>query len=334
MNEILIRKAFEERIPILKKLGQYVAETITTTLRIKFNDPEQLRKVLQIPVEPRVKDADSFIEKAFVRKFKADPLNEITDQVGVRFVVLLIEQIAIVSDIIEQEPSWKATKDRDFEEEKYDDPNYFDYQSVHYVIHLKKDLDRDGIIITPALPCEIQIRTILQHAYAEMAHSCSYKPKMKLPKADECVVLRALAKGSALIETTDDVFKEINNKFNTHNKKIEELMHCARKLYEESTKSAPMVNSKASNNIIITYRDKLNDLSPEELELWFNQSKQVQIAITTCRERSPLFRDAVIVILAWLIDKYKIETVEYWPFDATILENIYCALGESTRGSF
>ncbi len=49
-----------------------------------------------------------------MRKRKVDPLAEITDQVGVRFVVLLLEDIERIGTIVEAGP-WLAQKDRDFQ---------------------------------------------------------------------------------------------------------------------------------------------------------------------------------------------------------------------------
>ena len=51
---------------------------------------------LRIPPKPRTKGEVSFLEKAFYRKAYVDPYVEVTDKVGVRFVVLVASQIQMV----------------------------------------------------------------------------------------------------------------------------------------------------------------------------------------------------------------------------------------------
>jgi putative GTP pyrophosphokinase len=208
MNETELQSAFEARRPALDALGRWVTHTIIEVLEGQLGSKSAVAKFLQIPPNPRVKETDSFLEKALVRKRKSEPLSEITDQVGVRFVVLLLEDIDRIGKIVEEGP-WLAQKDRDFQQERLEKADYFAYQSDHFVIRTLSEITFDGTLIPADVPCEIQIRTILQHAYAEMAHSSSYKPPVRLPEEDQKHINRSLAKGSALIETTDDVFGDI-----------------------------------------------------------------------------------------------------------------------------
>ena len=90
MTESELERAFAERRSVLAALGEWVAEKITASLREALGSDEAVSKFLQLPVKARVKDTDSFLEKALIRKPKPNPLEEITDQVGVRFVVLLL----------------------------------------------------------------------------------------------------------------------------------------------------------------------------------------------------------------------------------------------------
>ena len=59
--------------------------------------------------------------------------------------------------------------------------------------------------VKPYLTCEIQIRTLLQHAFAEVSHDSTYKGPYKNDKG----ILRHLAKSMALMEATDDYFCNI-----------------------------------------------------------------------------------------------------------------------------
>nr|WP_249804714.1 MULTISPECIES: hypothetical protein [unclassified Bradyrhizobium] len=58
-------------------------------------------------------------------------------------------------------------------------PYEFRYQSVHYIVRSRGDQKLDGQNITAGTPCEVQIRTLLQHAHSELTHDTIYKPSVK-----------------------------------------------------------------------------------------------------------------------------------------------------------
>ena len=146
MNETEFRKRYETEKPIYNEWGKFVNDIVIKELMGLINDPEESKLFLKIPPNPRVKESKSIIEKAFYRKKKySDPFTEITDKVGVRYVVLLVDDIVKVSEVIEKNNAWVFSKDRDFEDEKLKNPLLFDYQSVHYVVKNKEEISRDGI---------------------------------------------------------------------------------------------------------------------------------------------------------------------------------------------
>src|SRR6185437_12088519 len=108
-----------------------------------------------IPVVPRVKGDDSIVQKAFYRGKKyQNAYEEIEDKVGLRFVVLLTEDIRIIEEALNSSSQWTATMARDFEEERDARPYEFDYQSLHYILRSSLPLEFEGVQIPPDLPCE------------------------------------------------------------------------------------------------------------------------------------------------------------------------------------
>ena len=103
IDERELKENFQKRIPMLEALGNWVRETINAELSKELGDGIALQNFLKILPIPRVKSVDSFLEKALVRKPKADPINEITDQVGIRYVVLLQSEVEIIGNIIERQ---------------------------------------------------------------------------------------------------------------------------------------------------------------------------------------------------------------------------------------
>lgn len=333
MTEFELRNAFENHKASLAAMGDFVTTTIIAELEQQLGSKSIVEKFFQIPPKPRVKETDSFLEKALVRKPKDNPMLEITDQVGVRFVVLLLEDINRIGNIV-QSDQWEWKKDRDHDRERLENPDYFAYQSDHYVVRAKKDIDFKGVIIPSQTPCEIQIRTILQHAYAEMAHSSDYKPSVHLPEEDRKKVKRSLAKGSALIETTDDVFKEIKNRLHEYNRSIEALLARSNKLYFELT--GENYSSPTALGLLIadTYRELLKAVTPDQLTAWTEERPWLGERLTKKRANSVFYRDPVVVLLGWLITENEMAIPKRWPVDSSYLENFYETMGLSTNSLF
>ncbi|HYG36806.1 MAG TPA: RelA/SpoT domain-containing protein [Clostridia bacterium] len=333
MNEAELKLEFEARGPALEALGAWVTEEICAALEQQLGSKAAVSKFLQIPPKPRVKETDSFLEKALIRKPKSDPLSEITDQVGVRFVVLLLEDIDRIGRIVETGP-WDAQKDRDFQEERLEKPDYFAYQSDHYVIRTRSAFEFRGVNIPSRMPCEIQIRTILQHAYAEMAHSSSYKPPVKLPEEDQKHVNRSLAKGSALIETTDDVFREIKDKLREYSASVDALLARSSEIYKtltgETTNSATMLGQLVAD----TYRGFLKDVTPDQLNGWIDKRPWFGPCLLKKRNESVFYRDPIVILLGFLVTENETAIPKRWPVDSSHLEDFYTALGISTNGLF
>lgn len=333
MNENELRVAFEERRPVLQKLGEWITEVICSELKVQLGSPVAVEKFLQIPPKPRVKETDSFLEKALIRKRKASPLTEITDQVGVRFVVLLLEDIDRIGRIVKSD-RWSWQKDRDHEQERLEKPDYFAYQSDHYVITTNNSIIFGDITIPPGLSCEIQIRTILQHAYAEMAHSSDYKPSIHLPEEDKKRVKRSLAKGSALIETTDEVFKEIKKRLHEYSESVEALLVASSQIYSEITGEKSNPDTHLSQIIGDIYRELLKEVSPAKLKKWADERKWLGDVLTKKRNESVFYRDSVVILIGWLVTEHQLTIVRKWPVDSSYLEDLFVTLGISTAGIF
>ena len=136
--------------------------------------------ILYQNLENRTKDVKSFERKARRDKY-VDPQNEITDLAGIRIITLFERDVYNISDLI------KENFEIDYinSEDKSDllDADRMGYKSVHYVASLsEKHLKIEKYSIFSGMVFEIQIRSILQHAWAEIEHDRNYKLKGNLPK--------------------------------------------------------------------------------------------------------------------------------------------------------
>jgi putative GTP pyrophosphokinase len=203
-EEDFLEQWYRER-PLVEAWGKFVAQNLMDQIT-PLVAPLAADIFVRMPASPRVKGDGSILTKAFYRdKNYADPLAQITDKVGVRFVVLLAKEIAIVCRAIEECAAWEASKDKDYEEERAKSPYEFRYQSVHYVVRNTTERQVGDVRVPASIPCEVQVRTLLQHAHSELTHDTIYKPSV-LQTPD---MHRAAAKSMALVEATNDYFEQL-----------------------------------------------------------------------------------------------------------------------------
>nr|AXB84833.1 RelA/SpoT [Clostridium butyricum] len=320
-NEFL--KCYEEEKKYLIEWGKYISEYILKQLE---RENINVDKFLKINVTPRLKDNNSIIEKAFYRgKGYTDPINEITDKVGIRFVVLLVDHIKIIENIIEKNDEWTNSRDRDFEEEREKKPEFFQYQSVHYIIRNNIEINVNNTVIRQNTPCEVQIRTLLQHAYSELTHDTIYKPKQNVNP----LVKRLVARSMAMIETTDCIFKEVNDTMiSEKNTKSNNLLP---KIKQEYSKfRVPDRNEKLEDLIIETYSDKIESISTEEFEKFIeNNIEAIKNQIITKYDKQLLYRQSIIILIYFLVEKYPIYVKSVWPLTNDLIKPIYMLMGIS-----
>ena len=162
--------------------------------------------IVKIPPRHRVKDKISFLYKALYRKKTYEnPILDIEDKIGTRVVVLKSSDVDDVAEKIAESSFWISKTTRDIRREIEDSPKLFDYQSVHIVVSPTNETADYPDEIKPLLTCEIQIRTLLQHAFAEISHDSTYKG----PYKNDREIIRSLSKSMALMEATDDYFCNI-----------------------------------------------------------------------------------------------------------------------------
>jgi ppGpp synthetase/RelA/SpoT-type nucleotidyltranferase len=94
---------------------------------------------------------------------------------------------------------WENTIDK----RKTLSPNVFGYLSVHYVVSFDKNrLKKKAFADYKDIRFEIQIRSILQHAWAEIEHDLGYKSEIEVP--DE--IRRKFSRLAGLLEIADSEF--------------------------------------------------------------------------------------------------------------------------------
>lgn len=276
----------------LEAWGRFIASRIQSSLIESGHSPA----LIKIPVLPRVKDTASAVGK-IGRKGYDNPILQMTDLVGIRFVVLLTEDIKTICDIISTERSWKAEVSKDFLLEIESNTKSFDYQSKHYEIRPLEDFVVDDINVSKDLCCEVQIRTLLQHAYAEMVHDNIYKPKGLVTSSAE----RHVARSMALIETTDDLFSRTIKLLDDANAPRAAFAKDLENIFREHIGGQYIApDSKTSLLIIDAFSDMLEPGLSKEINELLNSKKYIARKIKERASTKGLFSNSVILFVYWL----------------------------------
>ena len=303
--------------------GNYITKHIVETLGQRIKNEHST--FLKIPPQPRLKKLESLIDKAFHRgKPYTDPYVQITDKVGVRFVVLLVNDIKFIEGILAEWKDIAYSKDRDYEKERVENPLEFTYQSVHYVVRAARAIEHDGLEIAEGTPCEIQIRTLLQHAHSELTHDSIYKPAAAV-KADPSV-LRVVARSMALIEATDECFDTVVEKLAEMERPFRETLAILGRLYHEWL-HRPAELERSNTLILGAYSDLLGDNLETRMRDFIERKPYIVAQIALHAESSHLFRQASTLLVYMAASTKPHTTKDRWPFTTDDLTLIYSDLG-------
>ena len=148
----------------------------------------------------RSKSLNSFLEK-IRRKQYLDPLSDIKDRAGVRVVCDYDSDCEDVAEIITSEFQVIESQDRTSEL----GVDKFGYSARHYLVHLGPQSVGARYDDLRPLPCEIQVRTVLQDAWAVLQHHLFYKDEGRTPSE----LLRGANSLAALLENADRQFEQL-----------------------------------------------------------------------------------------------------------------------------
>ncbi|MDH7487213.1 MAG: RyR domain-containing protein [Anaerolineae bacterium] len=168
-------------------------------------------------VQTRAKSIASFAEKIQRKKAKyRDPVNQITDLCGGRVITHTPEEVKAICAFIEQHFDVDRANTIDVSQRLK--PTEFGYRSVHYIVQFRPGIfpTKDINVAIPqevlGLKAEIQVRTILEHAWADFNHRLVYKSPFPVPARWQ----REFAGLAAMLERVDNAFAAIEAGLKTY----------------------------------------------------------------------------------------------------------------------
>ena len=170
-------------------------------------------------IESRIKEKESLIKKveSESKMEKYHCLDDITDIFGIRIITYFEDDVDKVAELLAKE--FKFDPINSVDKRWGNNPNVFGYASLHQVLSIS-----DSRIVFPEyehlkdLKFEVQIRSILQHAWAEIEHDIGYKNKSSI--SIPVHLTRSFSRIAGLLELADLEFKRIRDELEVYTEEV------------------------------------------------------------------------------------------------------------------
>ena len=202
---------YRSLLPVYKKMAEVIPE--------KLKEFIAEAGIIVAAVEQRVKTEESLAGKLKLKGSKYRDISDITDLVGLRVITFYIDDVDKVASIVERlfEIDWKNSIDK----RKIHDIDSFGYLSLHYICRIPESSYSD-----PEYPqlnqirFEVQMRTILQHAWSNMNHDTGYKSGVEIP----AIYMRNMSRLAGMLELIDDEFSRIRRELTDYRRNVQNLV--------------------------------------------------------------------------------------------------------------
>ncbi|MBR2136052.1 MAG: hypothetical protein IJ855_07530 [Bacteroidales bacterium] len=197
-NSIL--QDYREKLPVYEEAEATILSLLKNTLKDAG--------IHLASIESRIKSEGSLAGKLEKKGSKYKSLSDITDILGIRLITYYIDDVDKVATVIERlfVVDWENSIDK----RKVHDIDSFGYVSLHYVC------SHQGF----PYRFEIQMRTVLQHAWANLDHDTGYKSGIEIPKR----YLRSMSRLAGMLELIDEEFSKIRSELTDYRRKIQKLV--------------------------------------------------------------------------------------------------------------
>ena len=202
---------YRRLLPVYEKM----AEVIPEKLKQFFAEAG----IIVAAVEHRVKAEDSLAGKLKLKGGKYRDIFDITDLVGIRVITFYIDDVDKVASVLERlfEIDWENSIDK----RKAHEIDSFGYLSLHYICRIPElaysDAEHPEL---NKIRFEVQMRTVLQHAWANMNHDTGYKSGVEIPRE----YLRSMSRLAGMLELADDEFSRIRRELSDYRRKVQGLV--------------------------------------------------------------------------------------------------------------
>lgn len=193
MDKEQIIKDYEERIELYHNL-----EEITVMLV----ESEMARnRFFLMDIAHRIKTRSGVESKLEKYRDRFKSIKDITDLVGLRIICYFQDDVDRIAECIAKLFNVVDIRDKRIKA----NISEFGYLSLHYICTLKDDERYDETL--RSIRFEIQIRTVLQHAWAEIEHDLGYKSHFGVSSP----IRRKFSRMAGLLEIADEQFVDLRD---------------------------------------------------------------------------------------------------------------------------
>jgi putative GTP pyrophosphokinase len=201
MNSEFEQTEYDQATKNMEDLGEDLKWIIQRIL-------QQAKEGVGIPyhaIDFRVKSFESVCAKLASTVYKYPKMEDLDDLLGVRVITYFPDQVDEAASAIRDALSVDEAKSVDKRRMDYD---RFGYLSLHYIATLNENYCRIATFRHySGMRFELQIRSILQHAWAEIEHDLGYKSELGVPREFR----RRFFRLAGLLEIADIEFQSIRD---------------------------------------------------------------------------------------------------------------------------
>lgn len=235
----MILEEYREMQPVFEKIREIATAALEKS--IKENG------IYITALESRIKTEASLAGKLELKGSKYHMLSDLTDIFGARVITFYSDEVDKIAALVDKlfDIDWANTVDK----RKMHELNSFGYNSLHYICRIPKKMYFD-----PMMPqineyrFELQMRTALQHVWANMYHDTGYKSGVEVPQD----YLRNLNRLAGMLELADEQFSLIRTNINNYRRQVQSLVSNGH--FEE----VPLDGDTFSSYLKLKPFDKLN----------------------------------------------------------------------------
>lgn len=228
-----------------------ILSNLSTTLKALVTSLLKQKGIKTHQIEIRVKDKDSLKKKILRKGNKYEYLSDITDIVGIRIITYFEDEIDQIASIIKKE--FDIDKKNSIDKRK-SETDKFGYRSLHYVASLKKERTKLAEYSDyNNIKFEFQIRSILQHSWAEIEHDLGYKGEFEIPSSAK----RTFYRVAALLEQADIEFVKLKSTIKEYESKVGKGVK--EKPSQVGIDKASIISFITTNENVIRIEDEIAD---------------------------------------------------------------------------
>ena len=200
----VILKEYTENLEKYRRLEKIVKDKLDTIMKEE--------RIMVLSCDHRVKEKQSLRGKLLKKGDKYQSLQDITDILGFRLICYFSGDVDRMARAVEKcfVIDWENSIDK----RRMLDPRTFGYLSLHYICSLPAGEEYPEDLT--GIRFEIQMRSSLQHVWAEIEHDLGYKGEYGVPRE----IRRQFSRLAGLLEIADAGFDKIREDMKEYDREV------------------------------------------------------------------------------------------------------------------